>query len=47
METDRGDTSLVITDQACNPLGSLCFANENEDRLSTVEDQTNGLLQQL
>jgi hypothetical protein len=46
METDRGDARLVITDQACNPLGPFCFANDDEDRLSTVEHQANGLLQQ-
>src|SRR6266850_130505 len=46
METNWGDACLVITDQACNPLGPFCFANDNEDRLSTVEHQTNGLLQQ-
>ena len=46
METDRGDACLVITDQACNPLGPFCFTNDDEDRLFTVEHQANGLLQQ-
>jgi hypothetical protein len=47
METDRINARLLITDQVGNPLGSFCFANNDEDRLSTVEYQANGLLQQL
>src|SRR4249920_3476064 len=46
METNRGDACRVIMDQACNPLGPFCFPNDDEDRLSTVEHQANGLLQQ-
>jgi hypothetical protein len=45
METDRGDAYFSIANQTCNPLGSLCFANEEEDCLFTVEQQANGLLQ--
>jgi hypothetical protein len=45
METDRGDAYFIITNQTRNPLGSLCFANEEEDCLFTVEQQANGLLQ--
>jgi hypothetical protein len=44
MEADRGDARFFITDQAGNPLGPVCFANDDEDRLSTVEHQVNGLL---
>src|SRR6267143_6035767 len=46
METNWGHACLVITDQACNPSSPFCFANDDEDRLSTVEHQANGLLQQ-
>ena len=46
METDRGDARLIITDQAGNPLGSFCFPNDDEDRLSTVEHEANRPLQQ-
>jgi len=46
METNWGDTCLVIADQACNPPGPLCFADDDEDRLSSVERQANGVLQQ-
>jgi hypothetical protein len=37
METDRGNACLIITDQAGNPLSPFCFANDDEDRLPTVE----------
>jgi hypothetical protein len=37
METDRGYTHFIMTDQAGNPLGPFCFANDDEDRLTTVE----------
>jgi hypothetical protein len=47
MKTNRGDACLVITYQVCNPLGPFCFANDNKDRLSTVEHQAHSLLQQL
>jgi len=46
METDRINANLIITNQVGNPLGPLGFANDDKDRLSTVEYQTNGLLQQ-
>ena len=46
METDRGDACLLITDQASNPLGPLGFADDDEDRLSLVERQASGMLQQ-
>jgi hypothetical protein len=45
METDWGDAHLIITDQAGNPLSPFCFANDDEDCLSTVEHEVNGLLQ--
>jgi hypothetical protein len=47
MKTNRGDACRVITYQVCNPLGPFCFANDNKDRLSTVEHQEHNLLQQL
>src|SRR4249919_3461821 len=46
METDRINARLIITNQVGNPLSPFCFANDDEDRLSTVEYQANGLLQQ-
>jgi hypothetical protein len=46
METDREDARLVITDQTGNPLSSLCFPNDDEDRLSAVEHEANRPLQQ-
>jgi hypothetical protein len=47
MKTNRGDARLVITYPVCNLLGPFCFANNNEDRLPTVEHQEHSLLQQL
>jgi hypothetical protein len=46
METDRINAHCIITNQVGNPLSPFCFANDDEDRLSTVEHQANGLLQQ-
>ena len=46
METDRINARLLITNQVGNPFSPFCFADDDEDRLSTVEHQANGLLQQ-
>jgi hypothetical protein len=37
METDRGHAGLIMTDQAGNPLSLFYFANDDEDRLTTLE----------